>query len=52
MLSKPPKSPKGTDYTLCLIRLIKPSFKTRNRLVSEPSPYPIIADLGAWLRIV
>ena len=40
-------SPKGTDYTLSLIWLIKPSFKTRNRLVSEPSSYPIITDLGS-----
>ena len=24
---------------------------TRSHLVSEPSPFPIIAGLGAWLRI-
>ena len=27
------------EYTLSLIRLIRPSFKTHNRLLSEPSPY-------------
>ena len=29
-----------------------PSLMTENHLVSEPSPYPCIADLGAWLRII
>ena len=44
--------PKGTEYTLCLIRLIKPSYETRNRLLSEPSPCSIITSLGAWLLII
>ena len=43
--------PLGVDYTLCLIRLIRPSFKTHNRLVVEPSPCSIITSLGAWLRL-
>ena len=39
------------EYTLSLIWLIKPSFKTHNRLLSGPSPCSIITSLGAWLRI-
>jgi len=33
----------GADYTLSLIGLIKPSYKTHNRLVVEPSPCSIIS---------
>jgi hypothetical protein len=40
------------EYTLSLIRLIRPSFKTHNRLLSEPSPFSIITSLGAWLLII
>jgi hypothetical protein len=29
-----------------------PSLMTENHLVSEPSPYPCITDLGAWMRII
>jgi hypothetical protein len=41
----------GADYTLCIFRLIRPSQDTHEHLVVEPFPYPIIADLGTWLRI-
>ena len=32
------KFPTGPEYTLCLIKLVRLSFETRNRLLSEPSP--------------
>ena len=41
----------GVDYTLSRIRLARSSYATDTRLVSEPSPYPAIAGVGAWLRI-
>ena len=39
------------DYILCPVRLIRPSYRTDPHLVVEPSPYPIIADLGAGMLI-
>ena len=35
-----PKFPKGADYILSHIQLIRLSFVTRYHLVSEPPPYP------------
>lgn len=46
-----PKFPKGADYILSYIKFAKLSFVTDNHLVSEPSPYSGIANLGAWMRI-
>jgi hypothetical protein len=40
------------EYTLSLIRLVRPSFETRRHLLSEPSPCSIITSLGAWLLII
>jgi len=45
--SATPRFPKGKDCILSLIWLIKPSFKTNTRSVSECLPYPTITDLGS-----
>ncbi len=50
-MNSPTRFPAGLDYTLSSIGLVRPSFATRYHLVSEPSPWPTITALGAWLRI-